>query len=126
MNSRILMDQLLVSCPHRRDLSVIVFFFSIDGSDYVNDGPKTLVFNSSFTSLSIPLQIVNDSIFEVPEMLQASLRFMGVPPERVILSPNIANITILDDDQSQSESSLKVMFPPRIAFSSCIVNRSAV
>ena len=69
----------------------------VGGADYVNDGPLTLVFNSSFTSLSIPLRVVDDSIFELSEILQASLKFPGGNiPLGVILSPDITNIRIRD------------------------------
>ena len=71
---------------------------TVDGNDYVNNGPQILVFDSDITSLSIPLQLTDDSIFELTEMLQASLSFpAGVAPERVILDPDLANITIVDD-----------------------------
>ena len=86
------MAQLLVSggC----NLLFLLECVCIGGADYVNDGSLTLVFNSSFTSLSIPLQVVDDSISEI---FQASLSFpRSNNPEGVILSPDITNIRIHD------------------------------
>ena len=108
MSSHTLVDQLLVSCAYRGDNSVIVFENCIGGTDYVNTGPQTLVFNSGITRQSITLPLVDDSIFELTEMLQASLSFPGGDaPERVILDPDLASITVFDDD---SESSLQAIF----------------
>ena len=95
---------------------------TIDGSDYVSDGPLTLVFNSGNTRQSIPIPLIDDSIFELTETLQASLSVSGgVAPEHVILNPDLADITILDDD---SELSLKALSSSTLrcvcTFSCCV------
>ena len=100
------MDQHLVICAHRGDIP-LHYLKTVGVTDYIDDGPRTVVFNSLITSQTIPILLVDDSIFEFTEFLQARLSFPGDAPEQVILNPGITNVTILDDD---SELSLKLIF----------------
>ena len=79
---------------------MMLYVFCADGTDYsAPAGGQILQFGPGNTSFTVPLTIVNDSIFELTESLQAILSFPdGGDPPLVFLDPGVANITIFDDD----------------------------
>ena len=72
-------------------------FSLIDGSDY-SELTALYTFDSTIGTKDIPVPITDDGIFELTELLSASLTFPGAPIPRVILAPDSAEVTILDDD----------------------------
>ena len=57
-----------------------------------------LTFGPGNTATTIEVNILNDDAYELTETLNASLSFAGDPVPRVILSPDVAVTTIVDDD----------------------------
>ena len=74
-----------------------VFLPHIDGSDY-NGLTALYTFNSIISTIDVPVPITGDNIFELTELFSASLAFPGAPIPRVVLAPDSAEVTILDDD----------------------------
>ena len=70
----------------------------IEGSDYLNEGVQTMVFNSYITQYTVNIPILNDDTFELNEDFQVILRFAHSVPSGVSISPAKASITIVDDD----------------------------
>ena len=71
---------------------------TIAGSDYQDTGSQVFVFNSSLTSYTFNVPIIDDIIFELTESFQAGLRFVGAAPQHLTLAPAQANIEIFDND----------------------------
>ena len=44
------------------------------------------------------VSLIDDTVFELTEQFGASLAFPGAPPPRVTLTPDAAQVTILDND----------------------------
>ena len=45
------------------------------------------------------MTIINDSLFELPEVFSITIELpSGAPTSGIVLEPNVAVITILDDD----------------------------
>ena len=59
-----------------------------------------LPFDDDNRRLMFPVIIIDDDLFESVEEFNLELRFdlFGGTPSRVILSPNVSNVRILDDD----------------------------
>ena len=75
----------------------------LDGNDYQTTAPQVFTFDSSKTTFTFDVQIIDDNITEGNEILLAGLRFLGGKPvPRVTLDPAEANITILDDDSKKN------------------------
>ncbi len=80
-----------------RLLAVVLLY--IGGSDYMDNGAQVFVFNSSASSYTFSVTLIDDDIFELAEIFQADLRFVGpTPPPRVTLDPAQTRISISDDD----------------------------
>ena len=69
-----------------------------DGSDYNGSASLDCTFDSVTRTVNASVPLVGDNIFELTELFDASLSFPGAPPSRVILAPDNAEVTILDDD----------------------------
>ena len=68
-----------------------------------------MIFNSSVTTYTYNISIINDDYFEFTESFLASLRFTNAAPEGVVLAPENANITIIDDDGKRVKLSNRLM-----------------
>ena len=55
-------------------------------------------FDSTTSIIDASVTITDDNIFELTELLSASLVFPRAPIPGVTLAPDIVEITILDDD----------------------------
>lgn len=53
-----------------------------------------LTFDSSTTTVDLPMIVINDFVFELTESATASLSFPEAPVPRVTLSPDSALVTI--------------------------------
>ncbi len=71
---------------------------SLDGSDYQNLGRESFNLTSSMPTFTFDLLLIDDEIFELAESLSARVNFFGMPPARVTLTPETAQLTILDND----------------------------
>ena len=71
--------------------------FNTEGSDYTGTA-LILEFRPGVTSISVSLPLIDDDTFEITEMLQGVLVFPETAPPCVSIDPELANITILDDD----------------------------
>ena len=72
-------------------------FSLIDVSDY-GGFTRLYTFESATDVINVSVTIPDDGIFELTELFNASLAFPGDPIPRVILAPDSAQVTILDDD----------------------------
>ena len=78
---------------------VPLFSFSPGGFDYAAVGPFTLVFEPGITQITFEVPLVNDTVFEITESLNATLSFPdGIASPRVSIAQETTQITILDDD----------------------------
>jgi hypothetical protein len=69
------------------------------GFDYNRTvAPHVFIFSSDVGTITFQLPLTNDSIFEISESLTASLSFPGSMPPRVSITPNTADITIVDEE----------------------------
>ena len=81
-----------------------VFILIGGGSDYEElsavFSDVFLPFDDDNRRLMFPVTIINDDLFESIEEFNLELRFdlFGGTPSGVILSPNVSNVKILDDD----------------------------
>ena len=57
-----------------------------------------LTFGPNSNRSEILVTIVDDNVYELTEKFNGVLSFPGDPVPRVTLSPNSADVTILDDD----------------------------
>ena len=71
-------------------MDYLLFNLDLGGNDYTGI--------PSMSSINIPVNISNDSVFELTEMFNATLSFPGDPIPRVTLSQDSALVTIFDDD----------------------------
>ena len=81
---------------HRDTLTHTHTHASTDPGDYTGV-VRTLTFAPDESTLSIPIDIINDDIFEFDEMFNAVLSNPG-PNDRVTLGVDTADITIQDND----------------------------
>ena len=72
-------------------------FSIIDGSDYTGL-VRQFTFDSVDRNTDISVSVIGNDIFELTELFVASLAFPGDPPRIVVLTPDSAQVTILDDD----------------------------
>ena len=70
----------------------------IAGSDYTSPGAVTLTFNSTTTSLEVPVDILNDNILENNETFIGDL---ATTDDRVDLNPINATATIIEDNDGK-------------------------
>ena len=68
-----------------------------DGNDYQVQS-MLLTFGPASNRIDIPVTIMNNNVYELTEKFNGVLSFPGDPVPRVTLSPNSADVTILDDD----------------------------
>ncbi len=55
-------------------------------------------FNASNDFVRVPIHLINDGIYELTEIFTADLSFTSDVPPRTTISPNNANIIIIDDE----------------------------
>ena len=81
-------------------LLFMLFLHSPASDDYgATLSSSTVTIDSSTSTVVITFHIVNDTFFELAENLFAVLSFApGGGNSMVILSPNLAEVNILDDD----------------------------
>ena len=72
------------------------------GSDYDEISGLLLAFGPGSTRLDVPVNIINDDVFEVTEDFSASLILVEGPADRVAVNPSRADVFILDDDGKHS------------------------
>ena len=72
----------------------------IDGRDYGNStGSQVFTFNATHNSSIACVPLIKDDIFELTEVLEATLRLLGQPSSSLVsLVSTAVTITILDDD----------------------------
>ena len=71
----------------------------IVGGDFLLDAAGAYILSASESSFSVQVPLIDDGVFELTETLNASLSFSSAEaPPRVTISPDSAQITILDDD----------------------------
>ena len=70
---------------------------TVDGSDY-KDLTTNLTFGPSTIQHNVSIRTLDDEIYEVTESFTVSLTLLMLPEDRVAIEPNIANVTILDND----------------------------
>ena len=79
-------------------MDYLLFILDIGENDYTGISSLSLTFGPTTSSIHIPIDLINDNIFELTEMFNAALSFSGDQIPRVTLSPDSAQITIFDDD----------------------------
>ena len=79
------------------DLNSFVGHTAIDGPDYVGRSNVLLTFNADTTSIEVPVNITDDSVYEGEEDLSGTLNLVSDSP-RVSIGPSNAVATILDDE----------------------------
>ena len=70
----------------------------IAGSDYTSPGAVTLTFNSTTTSQTVPVIIVDDEILEGNETFFGNL---ATTDDRIDINPVNANATIFEDNDGK-------------------------
>ena len=69
------------------------------GADYTSPaGVNTFNLDGSNSVFTVDIPLNNDNIYELTETFFSNLAFPFAPPERVIINPDRAETTILDDD----------------------------
>ncbi len=71
-------------------------FAAMGGLDYTSIINMPIILSAGMQSINIPVDLINDLMFENNEMFQAILTI--VSGERVSLSPGTADATIIEDD----------------------------
>ncbi len=66
------------------------------GVDYISVINMPIILSAGIQTINIPVELINDPIFENNEMFQGTLTI--VSGERVSLSPGTANATIIEDE----------------------------
>ncbi len=82
----------------------------VDGADFINAGPLVFTFTASYDFIQVPIHLIDDGIYELTEIFTASLSFTSDVPPRFTISPNIANITIIDDESMFKKSTVRIQF----------------
>ncbi len=86
----------------------ILLNFFVDGDDSINAGPLVFTFKSSNDFVRVPISLMNDAFYELTETFTAGLSFTSDVPPRTTISPNSANITIIDDDSMFKKSTVRI------------------
>ena len=68
------------------------------GVDYLVDGNSVHTLNSSITSFSVQLSLLDDEIFELTESLSTNLSFSRQAPPGVSINSDMVDIEILDNE----------------------------
>lgn len=76
----------------------VVVVVVADGSDYIDIGVMIVTLSATQNAVTITFPLIDDDVFEITELLSASLSFGVEEPARVTISPDSAQISILDDD----------------------------
>ncbi len=66
------------------------------GMDYISVINMPIILSAGIQTINIPVELINDPIFENNEMFQGTLTI--VSGKRVSLSPGTANATIIEDE----------------------------
>ena len=82
----------------------------IDGRDYGNStGSLVFIFNATHNRSAACVPLIKDDIFELTEVLEATLRLLGQPSSSLVsLVSTSLNITILDDDGKSKTNTLSI------------------
>ena len=75
---------------------VVVVVVVAGGSDYVDIGVTRVTLSQNAVTISFPL--IDDAVFEITEVLTASLSLVLADHGRVSISFGFTDISILDDD----------------------------
>ncbi len=78
----------------------------VDGADFINAGPLVFTFTASYDFIRVPIHLIDDGIYELTEIFTAGLSFTSDVP----ISPNIANITIIDDESMFKKSTVDSIY----------------
>ena len=70
---------------------------AVDGSDYDGQSNVLLTFNADTTSIEVPVNITDDSLYDGEEDFSGTLTLVSDSP-RVIFDPSNAVATILNDE----------------------------
>ena len=79
------------------DLNSFVGRVAVDGSDFVGRSNLLLTFNADTTSIVVPVNITDDSLYEGEEDFSGTLNLVSDSPRATIGLSN-ATATILDDE----------------------------
>ena len=74
---------------------------AVAGSDYVGRSNVLLTFNADTTSIEVPVNITDDSVYEGDEDFSGILTLFSTSP-RVSIGPATALATIVENDDSTS------------------------
>lgn len=96
--------------------SVTLIILLAAPGDYQTLMKLNLTFNSMVSFVLVNVSIVDDNEAESNEVFFGNLKLLPGSPTNVEISPDIANVTIIDDDgNNNKQQSL-------LAFSSCMFN----
>ena len=79
------------------DLNSFVGHIAVDGSDFVGQSNVPLTFIANTTSIVVPVNITDDSVYEGKEDFSGTLNLVSDSP-RVTIGLSNAVATILDDE----------------------------
>ena len=82
---------------------ILHLYIHADGRDYGNStGSLVFIFNATHNSSLACVPLVKDDMFEITEVLEATLRLLGRPSSSLVsLASTASVITIFDDDGKQ-------------------------
>ena len=74
--------------------------FLTDGSDFVGISGRQLTFSPTVNSSMVPVSIINDDVLE--DMVENFTASLSSDVPRLVLSPDLATVDIMDDDCKQT------------------------
>ena len=89
-----------LAIPNNITLSIFLLLvgrIAVDGSDYEGRSNVLLTFNADTTSIVVPVNLTDDSVYEGEEDFSGTLNLVSDSP-RVTVAPRNAVATILDDE----------------------------
>lgn len=75
-------------------------------ADYLNVADGNITLSLAMTSVEVTFALVDDAVVEDPENLQALLFFSNELEANITLSPSVATVTIVDNDNGGSYMSM--------------------
>ncbi len=73
-----------------------MILFHLTANDYLTI-IETLIFNSTISTISVSIPIIDDDVDEITENFFADLALITVT-DRVIVAPAVATVSIIDND----------------------------
>ena len=101
------------------DLYSFVGRIAVDGSDYEGRSNVLLTFNADTTSIVVPVNITDDSVYEGEEDFSGTLTLVSDSP-RVTIDPSNAVATILDNEGKRTTFIQISLFVKELVVSYCI------